>query len=92
MQFYIFPTKFIIVAFLQKATVEYLSKSVCVCVCVCVHAQGCARVCVCVCFLSKINHSRNMKIKCIVNSIKRRLRRQKNHADPISGPKNYTDP
>ena len=33
-----------IVAFLQKATIEYSSESVCVCVCVCV----CVSMCVCV--------------------------------------------
>ena len=60
---------FIIVAFLQNATIEYSSESLCasVCVCFCV----CFRVCVCVCVcvfaqLLKRNQSRNTKFKYIL--------------------------
>ena len=67
---------FIIVAFLENATIGYSLESVCVCVCMCVCV--CVRVCVCVCpcvcvcvcvFLhdnSKRNQSRNMKSEYIV--------------------------
>ena len=60
-----YTTLFIIVAFLENATIEYSLESLCVCVCVCV----CVCFCVCECVLhvnSKRNRSWNTKLEYIV--------------------------
>ena len=41
---------FVIVTFLENATIEYSLASVCVCPCLCVCVCMCVGVCVCVCF------------------------------------------
>ena len=53
---------FIIVAFLENATIGYSLESLCVCVCVCV----CVFVCVFLHDNSKRNRSRNTKLEYIV--------------------------